>query len=155
VGNIVQVNPCRIEHKNAFPYHSIGYTDGLSVRTHGTVPFCCYRKANFFSFISNPLSPDLRLVNKIRIEEWTSLTTRCSRVFNRFVIVLFDVYLDFYYQIHRHLMIELDKFLVPLKIPSEYGRLQRLCDDQEIFKSLAAWKNNVYMREYTCGSNAG
>jgi len=33
---------------------------------------------------------------------------------------LFDV--DFYYQIHRHLMIELDKFLVPLKIPSEYGR---------------------------------
>jgi len=41
-------------------------------------------------------------------------------------------------------MIELDKFLVPLKIPSEYGRLQRLCDDQEILKCLAAWRNNVY-----------
>ena len=55
-------------------------------------------------------------------------------------------------------MIELDKFLVPLKIPSEYGRLQRLCDDQEVLKSLAAWKNNVYNEldaEYTCGSNAG
>ena len=41
-------------------------------------------------------------------------------------------------------MIELDKFLVPLKIPSEYGQLQRLCDDQEVLISLAAWKNNVY-----------
>jgi len=41
-------------------------------------------------------------------------------------------------------MIELDKFLVPLKIPSEYGRFQRLCDDQEVLRSLAAWKNNVY-----------
>ena len=59
-------------------------------------------------------------------------------------IVLFDVYLDFYYQFHRHLMMELDKFLLPLKIPSEYGRLQRLCDDQEVLRSLAAWKNNVY-----------
>ena len=113
--------------------HSIGYIDRLSVRTHGTVPF-----------FPNPLSSDLRLVNKIRIEEWTSLTTRCSRVFNRFVVVLFDVYLDFYYQIHRHLMIELSKFLLPLKIPSEYGQLQRLCDDQEVLRSLAAWKNNVY-----------
>jgi len=41
-------------------------------------------------------------------------------------------------------MIELDKFFLPLKIPSEYGRLQRLCDDQEVLRSLAAWKNNVY-----------
>ena len=45
--------------------HSIDCIDRLSVRTHGTVPFCCYRKANFFSFISNLLSPDLRLVKKI------------------------------------------------------------------------------------------
>jgi len=43
-------------------------------------------------------------------------------------------------------MIELDKFLLPLKIPSEYGRLQRISDDQELLKSLAAWKNNVYSK---------
>jgi len=41
-------------------------------------------------------------------------------------------------------MIELDKFLLLLKIPSEYGRLQRLCNDKEVLISLAAWKNNVY-----------
>ena len=41
-------------------------------------------------------------------------------------------------------MIELDKFLLLSKIPSEYGRLQRLCNDQEVLISLAAWKNNVY-----------
>jgi len=46
--------------------HSIGYIDRLSVRTHGIVPFCCYRKTNFFSFISNPQSPDLRLDNKVQ-----------------------------------------------------------------------------------------
>jgi len=38
-------------------------------------------------------------------------------------------------------MIELDKFLLPLKIPSEF---QRLCDDQEVLRSLATWKKNVY-----------
>jgi len=93
------------------------------------------------------------LLTRFRIEEWTSLTTRCSRVWVC-LIVLFDVYLDFYYQIH--LMIESDKFLLPLKIPSEYGRFQRLCDDQEVLISLAAWKNNVYNElDVLNTSNAG
>lgn len=41
-------------------------------------------------------------------------------------------------------MIELDAFFVPLRIPSEYGRFQRLCDDQEALKSLTAWKNKAH-----------
>ena len=93
------------------------------------------------------------MLTRFRIKEWTSLTTRCSHVWV-YLIVLFDVYLDFYYQIY--LMIESDKFLLPLKIPSEYGQFQRLCNDQKVLISLAAWKNNVYNElDVLNTSNAG
>ena len=76
-----------------------------------------------------------------------SLTTRCSRVW-----VLFDVYLDFYYQIQRHLMIELDKFLLPLPVTEAMRRPGGTQVSRTLEKQCL---QRVRCAEYTCSTNAG